>query len=471
MQLRRVKARFFVFKRTAFALIAWQIALLISFALASPTRVEAAAVPSNPDLPYLRVWERTDYLVALGATQRSWYWGPAPFSNTNETYNQAPSGTRQVQYWDKSRMEVTNPGANRNSKWYVTNGLLVREMVSGRVQTGDDTSFYWGSADVPVAGDTAEFNQNAPTYASFKDIVSLNMDKRALPSTRPVINTIDKAGSAGINASFATRYPETAIAYFDQTLGHNIPAPMWRFMNSSGPVTVNHRTANQVIEEWLFAFGLPISEPYWTRSRVAGTEKDVLVQLFERRILTYTPTNSPAFQVEMGNVGRHYFSWRYTSSVKPEKAPMFAEPITRLTIPAIKVDAVIEYVTLANDGNMDTPFRPENVAWYKPGARVGETGNSVISGHLDYVGVGPVVFWNLDKLKPGDLVYVTTSMNNKFTFRVTNSEIYPVNNAPLNRIFGDSNTPNLNLITCNGVFNRGSASYSDRLVVFTTLVS
>jgi hypothetical protein len=28
-------------------------------------------------------------------------------------------------------------------------------------------------------------------------------------------------------------------------------------------------------------------------------------------VLTYNPTNPPAFQVEMGNVGRHYVEWRY----------------------------------------------------------------------------------------------------------------------------------------------------------------
>jgi hypothetical protein len=40
-------------------------------------------------------------------------------------------------------------------------------------------------------------------------------------------------------------------------------------------------------------------------------EKDVLVQLFERRVLTYTPSNQAGWQVEMGNVGQHYHSWRY----------------------------------------------------------------------------------------------------------------------------------------------------------------
>jgi hypothetical protein len=56
--------------------------------------------------------------------------------------------------------------------------------------------------------------------------------------------------------------------------------------------------------------GLPLSEAYWTRSVVAGVEQDVLVQVFERRVLTFTPSNPEAFQVEMGNVGQHYREWR-----------------------------------------------------------------------------------------------------------------------------------------------------------------
>jgi hypothetical protein len=40
----------------------------------------------------------------------------------------------------------------------------------------------------------------------------------------------------------------------------------------------------------------------------------VLVQAFERRIMTYTPSNGAGFQVEMGNVGKQYYSWRYPTS-------------------------------------------------------------------------------------------------------------------------------------------------------------
>ena len=36
-----------------------------------------------------------------------------------------------------------------------------------------------------------------------------------------------------------------------------------------------------------------------------------MIQAYERRTLTYVPTNQPGFQVEMGNIGQHYFDWRY----------------------------------------------------------------------------------------------------------------------------------------------------------------
>ena len=68
---------------------------------------------------------------------RSWLWGPQPNYLGLEAYADTPGGARLVQYYDKSRMEVTNPGAAHDS-WYVTNGLLVVEMVTGWIQVGDN---------------------------------------------------------------------------------------------------------------------------------------------------------------------------------------------------------------------------------------------------------------------------------------------------------------------------------------------
>lgn len=42
------------------------------------------------------------------------------------------------------------------------------------------------------------------------------------------------------------------------------------------------------------------------------------MQGFERRVLTYTPSNPTAFRVEFGNIGQHYLLWRYNG--KPPTA-------------------------------------------------------------------------------------------------------------------------------------------------------
>src|SRR5207249_9595947 len=66
--------------------------------------------------------------------------------------------------------------------------------------------------------------------------------------------------------------------------------------------------------DWLTTLGYPITEPYWIDVRINGKTNTALVQLFDRRALTYNPTNPPASQVEMGNVGRHYYLWRYANT-------------------------------------------------------------------------------------------------------------------------------------------------------------
>src|SRR5690349_3497852 len=94
-----------------------------------------AVAPATP--VFERTWARTDKPVADGEVSRTWMWGPEANTGAfNEPYAESPNGERQVQYFDKSRMEITRPDAVDDGVWYVTNGLLVNELISGRVQIG-----------------------------------------------------------------------------------------------------------------------------------------------------------------------------------------------------------------------------------------------------------------------------------------------------------------------------------------------
>jgi LPXTG-site transpeptidase (sortase) family protein len=143
----------------------------------------------------------------------------------------------------------------------------------------------------------------------------------------------------------------------------------------------------------------------------------------------------------------------------------------KIRIPAIKVDTFVEQVGITAEGNMDVPKNIWNTAWLRDGGyRPGQAGNAVIAGHLDAPGTA-AVFWDLDKLKLGDKLYITDAAGKELTFQVVDRQFYPYNNAPLVKIFGPSTEPRLNLITCGGVFDRASHSYDQRLIVFTKLVS
>jgi sortase (surface protein transpeptidase) len=143
-------------------------------------------------------------------------------------------------------------------------------------------------------------------------------------------------------------------------------------------------------------------------------------------------------------------------------------PIT-LRIPKIGVNAPVESVGLDPSGAMATPTTPFRVAWFDGGPLPGQPGNAVIDGHLDSRIYGMAVFWNLGKLVPGDTVEVEMPGQRWLTFVVERVAVYPYDAAPLDQIFGPSDVPHLNLITCSGVFDRSSHNYDRRRVVYTRL--
>ncbi len=142
--------------------------------------------------------------------------------------------------------------------------------------------------------------------------------------------------------------------------------------------------------------------------------------------------------------------------------------------PDVKIDAHIEYVGQTADGAMDVPKKWEDVAWYQKssgGYVPGEKGNAVIAGHLDAACAGcTAVFWKLHDLRIGDIVSIVDTNGRVIRFRVVKKAVYYNDDAPLYRIFGPSNTANLNLITCDGYWNPQAKEYDRKLVVYTTMV-
>ncbi len=297
----------------------WRLVILLgllggSLTLSTGVRAE----PDFLDFAFRPVWERTDLPTEGGAATRTYVWGPALFVAPDgpklprtEPYRELEGGSRAIQYFEKARMELTTP-----DKGHVTAGLLVREMVSGMLQLGDTQMEPYAPAGIPVAGDP--INNPCPTYATLAKVASITPTANTAPDRHGT--TID-----GALKTDGTVIPVAGIAepmtygYYVPETKHNIAAPFWAFLTQQGTVIGGNGklTTAKVFDPPFFAVGLPITEPFWTRAIVGGKARDVLMQAFERRVLTYTPANPDSFKVEMGNVGAAYARWRYGPAAQP----------------------------------------------------------------------------------------------------------------------------------------------------------
>lgn len=115
---------------------------------------------------------------------------------------------------------------------------------------------------------------------------------------------------------------------------------------------------------------------------------------------------------------------------------------------------------------MDAPKGPEDVAWYKLGQRPGEKGSAVLAGHSNWNQGAPAVFDKINKLRSGDKLYVVDDTGLTVVFVVRELRNYNQSDDAA-AVFGSSDgKAHLNLITCEGAWNKFTKTYSKRLVVF-----
>jgi len=295
--------------------------LVAMMSLASALAFHSATAVSPPFAQdaFKRTWQRTDKPVADGQVDRTWIWGPQPYTyGALEDYTEAPQGRREVQYFDKSRMEINNPSGDQSSPWYVTNGLLVNELISGMMQVGDADFVPKEPADINVAGDPDD--PDAVTYA---DLAGVLHDQAAYVG-EALTKRIDDHGIVSVDPTLAAAGITAGYRVTVPGIDHTIASPFWDFMNSTGIVSIDGQTESDALfVNPFYATGFPVTEAYWANVDVAGADHLVLLQCFERRCLTYTPSNASGWQVEFGNVGQHYHRWRYGETGPTEEAQIY----------------------------------------------------------------------------------------------------------------------------------------------------
>jgi len=248
----------------------------VAMVMASSASISVAAAQNFADPRFASVWNMDERRVPN-------FWGPLRLASDGiqEPYN---GGTRLVQYFDKGRMELTNG--------QVTFGLLATQMVTGDIQQGDQSSRHLAPSLTKIAGDADGLG---PSYRTIADNRSPLLTPRDPKPGQEISLLFDTSNTLIVSPNPASPGGPIANGAYDSATQHNVLAAFADYRLQAGMGTI----------------GLAISEPFAAYFTVGGVERAIAVQVFERRVLTYTEGNPPDFRVEMGNIGQHFFNWVY----------------------------------------------------------------------------------------------------------------------------------------------------------------
>jgi sortase (surface protein transpeptidase) len=153
--------------------------------------------------------------------------------------------------------------------------------------------------------------------------------------------------------------------------------------------------------------------------------------------------------------------------------PMARSVPVRLRIPAIGVDTAVMSLGLAADGTVQVPpiAAHSPAGWYDGSPTPGQTGPSVILGHVTVGSYGDGVFLHLPKLRAGDRVMAVRTDGSVATFAVDEVQTVGKADFPTDEVYGNVDHPALRLITCGGTRVTGGGGYTDNVIVYASLVA
>ena len=125
---------------------------------------------------------------------------------------------------------------------------------------------------------------------------------------------------------------------------------------------------------------------------------------------------------------------------------------------------------LTAERELEVPDDAVTAGWFELSPTPGEVGPAVIAAHVDYAGV-PGAFTRLRDVQQGDEITVARADRTTAVFTAYQVQRHPKSEFPTQRVYGNTETPELRLITCGGAFDEASGNYLDNVVVYARMSS
>jgi sortase (surface protein transpeptidase) len=143
---------------------------------------------------------------------------------------------------------------------------------------------------------------------------------------------------------------------------------------------------------------------------------------------------------------------------------------TEVKIPKIGAESSLIALTVNKDGGISVPTvkTPMQAGWYRLSPVPGDVGPAILLGHVDG-NKQPGIFFKLHELAKGDEIFVGRSDGKTLKFVVDRKDQIPKEQFPTDAVYGNTDKPELRLITCGGAFDHAEHSYKDNIVIYANL--
>lgn len=159
-----------------------------------------------------------------------------------------------------------------------------------------------------------------------------------------------------------------------------------------------------------------------------------------------------------------------TSQHDTTEAPAAAVDPAEVSIPKIDATSTLVGLGLNEDQTVQVPpvEEPMQAGWFTGAPRPGDIGPAVILGHVNGGGHDGI-FARLHELAAGDEVVVKRVDGSTVRFTVSMVDQVPKSDFPTDEVYGNTEGPELRLITCGGAFDSAAHSYEDNIIVYATV--
>ena len=141
-----------------------------------------------------------------------------------------------------------------------------------------------------------------------------------------------------------------------------------------------------------------------------------------------------------------------------------------ISIPRIDATSSLVELGLNADQTVQVPpvETPLQAGWFTGAPKPGEPGPAVVLGHVNGGGQAGI-FRRLHELATGDEILIRRTDNTTARFTVTRVDRVPKNRFPTEEVYGNTDDPELRLITCGGTFDGNAHHYRDNVIVYAVL--